>query len=344
MPSKIYHQVGHCSTWCVESLVEDRCGDGLILSPVHQTSTQVAALPLTTRRRSLFDPQFYLPNSPKRKLATYEFFPEVIANGYTTSDFPHVAFDAAKLCVDFQLQQQFEGIVIPARFENQMSPRYFDRQHECTVDPFLKYISSLGVVVPVYLTLPITSAMLKDADFSVSLLNWVTSFPEITGVYVVVNDERPTKQIQSSELLTAYLNFARELRDAKLRVLLGHLNTESVVLSLVDDVSLTMGSFENTRMFTLDKFLDSEEERRGPKARIYLPSLLNWIQFGHARDIRNDNPKLWAQLYAPSEHAEGVFASLTEPYFNQPSLYKLELPLSNRTGCGLLITADELTG
>ena len=37
MSVKIYHQVGHFSNWNIDSFHEDHCGDGMILSPVHQT-------------------------------------------------------------------------------------------------------------------------------------------------------------------------------------------------------------------------------------------------------------------------------------------------------------------
>lgn len=102
MRVRFYHQVGHCSTWNLESFAADGCGDGLILSPVHQNRLSVERLHEDIQRQSLFDPQYYLPNSTKAKLATYDFFPEQISNGFSTANFPLVSRDSAERCVAFQ--------------------------------------------------------------------------------------------------------------------------------------------------------------------------------------------------------------------------------------------------
>jgi hypothetical protein len=322
MSIKIYHQVGHNHNWNFESFGEDLCGDGLILSPVHQSLAKVTELDSSLRRKSLFDPQFYLPNSSKAKLSSYPFFPEQIASGFSTINFLLLADDAARQCVDFQIENDFEGIVIPTRFVDQMASKYFENQEEMTVKPFLAAVTSAGVDRPVYLTLPITSAMLQDDGFQLQLLNWLTGFPEIDGVYVLVADDRKTKQIRSEKFLFSYLKFAHEVSETGLKVILGHLNTENVLFSVIENATLTFGSFENTRIFSLDKFVDDEETRRGPKARIYLPNLLNWVRFEQAMQIRTDNPALWGRVYTPTEHADTVIAAGVEPTFNQPGLYK----------------------
>ena len=284
--------------------------------------SQVKGLEERTRNRSLFDPQYYLPNSPKARLATYAFFPDQISDGFSTGEFPLVAMDSAKQCVQFQISQNFEGIIIPARFIDQMTTNYFEVQEEYTVVPFLKAIADTGTSKPVYLTIPITTPMLRDEGFQLKLLNWITGYPKIAGVYVLVSDDRKTKQICSADMLFAYFQFAHELSATGLKVILGHLNTESVLFTLIPDVTVTFGSFENTRMFSLDKFIDNDEERRPPKARIYIPALLNWIQYGHAMQIRSDAPELWSQIYAPTIYSERVIEAKAEPYFSQPDLYK----------------------
>jgi hypothetical protein len=75
-------------------------------------------------------------------------------------------------------------------------------------------------------------------------------------------------------------------------------------------------------MFSLDKFIDNEEERRGPKARIYLPSLLNWVRYEQAMEIRNEDPTLWDEVYSETDHSRKVIAAAVDPTFNQPALYK----------------------
>jgi hypothetical protein len=118
------------------------------------------------------------------------------------------------------------------------------------------------------------------------------------------------------------LKFVHELSNAGLPAVAGHLNTESILFSLIHDVTLTFGTFENTRIFSLDKFIDNEEERRGPKARIYLPALLNWVRYEQAMEIRDDFPDLWDDVYTSTAHSEQVIAAAVDPTFNQPGLYK----------------------
>lgn len=322
MTIKIYHQVGHNNNWNTDSFLNDKCGDGLILSPVHQPKSRIEDMDLALRQKSIFDPQYYLPNSQKKKLATYPFFPEVISKGFKTLDFHMDAHASAEMCIDFQVEQDFEKIIIPVRYIDQMKTNYFEQQEEYSLKPFLKVIKAKAIKKPVFATLALTSHMIEDVGFRTKVLNWITSFPEITGVYILVTLERDTKQIQSEEFLKSYLDFLMTLKEVDLEIIVGHSNTESLLYSLIDGITLSFGSFENTRIFSIDKFVESEEDRRGPKARIYLPKLLNWIQYNQAKDIQKTNPKLWAAIYTSTSYADIALASLVEPTFNQPQLYK----------------------
>lgn len=321
----LFHQVGHNSNWNIESLKSDRCGDGLILSPVNQAMRTIEKLEGGTKQKSFFDPQFYLPSSKKSKLTTYPFFPETIAEGFATSDFLSLADESARQCVAFQIEQCFRAVIIPARFYSQMYPDYTDRQDVMTVKPFIKAIKKYKTRPPVYLTLPVTSHMVEHETYRTQLLNWVTSFPEVDGVYVIFNHVRGTKQIQDASFLISLLNFLREMQKADLKLLVGCLNTESLLLSLLGDIDVTFGTFENTRMFSIDKYVNSDEDKRGPRPRIYLDGLLNWIRFDQALIIKKSAPKLWGRIYKPTAYSEHVFASAVEPHFSQPHLYKHHL-------------------
>lgn len=322
MTVKIYHQVGHNNNWNTDSFLNDKCGDGLILSPVHQPKSKIEEMTLALRQSSIFDPQYYLPNSQKKKLATYPFFPEVISKGFKTLDFHMDAHASAEMCIDFQVEQDFEKIIIPVRYIDQMTTNYFEQQEEYSLKPFLKVIKAKAITKPVFATLALTSHMIEDVGFRTKVLNWITSFPEIAGVYILVTLERDTKQIQSEEFLKSYLDFLMTLKEVDLEIIVGHSNTESLLYSLIGGITLSFGTFENTRIFSIDKFVESDEDRRGPKARIYLPKLLNWIQYSQAKDIQKTNPTLWADIYTPTTYADAALAALVEPTFNQPQLYK----------------------
>lgn len=326
MTIKIWHQCGHNSVWNYDSHSQDHTGGGLILSPVHQDTNRIENLGDNIKENSLFDPQFYLPTSQKRKLQSYDFFPDVIADGFSTDEFSVVALDSGRRCVKFQMEQGFSSIVIPARYFDEMVTNFIEQQKSYTVTPFLKAIDELQVEKDVLLSLPITSAMIKDQKFRIDLLNWITGYPEIHGVYLLISHhERGSKQISDAVFLEQYLSFVKSLCDTDLRVITGYQNTESLLFSLVESCELTVGTFENTRMFSLDKFIESDEEKRGPKSRIYIPGLFQWIQWNHAIDIRNDLPKIWDEIYIPTTYGESALNQPREPHFNQPDLYKHHL-------------------
>lgn len=323
MTFKVFHQVGHNSSWNISSFADDSCGDGLILSPVHQDPGSVEKLSANIRAASMFDPQFYLPSSQKPKLKAYSFFPETFVNGFTTTSFEAAAKQAATECVDFQLSQGFRNIVIPVRYLDQMYSDFIAQHESFSVVPFLDALK--GIDRPVCLTLALTSHMIQDMTFRNHVLNWVTKYPEIDQIYLIYSIERETKQIKSAEFLSAALAFAKEISDTGLELIIGYQNTESLLFTLIDNITVTFGTFENTRIFSIDKFLVSDEERRGPKPRIYLAGLLNWVQFDQAKQIQSSAKKIWGRAYHASKYSEIVLDREVAPYFNQPELYKHHL-------------------
>lgn len=319
---KLFHQCGHNEVWNRSSFMDDDCGDGLIISPVHQTRQSVEELSTDLKSSSFFDPQYYLPNSQKAKLATYDFFPEVISGGFDTIDFSLQALESAKRCVDFQVKNGFLRVIIPARHFSEMVPDYIEQQEAYTVSPFLQAISASQYKGEIFLTLPVTKSMVMHDWYRSQLLNWVTSHPAISGIYLLVEDKRNTKQIREVNFLKSYMLMVKELIDAGLSVTIGHANTEGILFSLIDGCEITFGAYENTRMFSIDKFVASEEDRRGPNARIYVPGLFNWLRFSQAQQIRGSAPDIWAKVYTPTTYAEAVLEAAAEPHFNSPSLYK----------------------
>jgi hypothetical protein len=172
-----------------------------------------------------------------------------------------------------------------------------------------------------------TAAMLLDDDYRVSILDWATSYPEIHGVYLLVYFDEISKQLQNYDKLLSYVNFIHDLQGAELEVICGYCNTEGLLLTQLDVYGVAMGAYENTRGFSIDKFLEDDQDRRGPAARIFLPRLLNWVRWFTADEIRSDFPDLWGEIYTPTDYSEVVFASGQEPHFSQPPLYKHQFEL-----------------
>jgi hypothetical protein len=318
MPLGLLHQVGHNANWNIESFLEEGCGDGLILSPLHQALPTVAKLPPGARAASLFDPQFYLPNSRKRKLLSYDFFPEQATGGFQTEAFAEHAAQVAQSCLDFQVEQGFRKVVVPTRFLKEMYPEYFQMQEEFSVNEFLAAAGNR----PLCLSLAVKASMIQHASWRRMLLDWVTQFHQVDELYLMYEHERDTKQVQDADFLRETLRFFREVMGTGLKLTIGYTNTEGLLYSAIGDPNITMGAFENTRIFSEDKFVESDGAMRGPKARIYLAGLLNWVQFEDAQRIRTLAPDVWRQVYYPTKWAEDALLQPVEPTFNQPALYK----------------------
>lgn len=326
MSIKIMHQVGHNFSWNRDSFSIDKVGVGLIYSPVHDDFTRVRGFEQQFKNTSLFDPQFYLPSSQKPKFKTYDFFPNTILgeSGFSTIDFNSVSHESAKRCVSFQVEQGFDSIIIPTRFFEQLTPQYSEQQSEMFVIPFIKAIKDKGLigVKDIVLTVPITSHMLNVKQYKDNILNWITSYPEIDGVYFICQHERKTKQVQDANFLIEYMDVIRSTIEADLKVIVGYTNTESLLYTLCGNLTLTIGAFENTRIFSLDKFVISDEGMRGPKPRIYIPKLLNWVNFEQAKLIKEHSPTLWSEIHSETKYSLQAFAATKELTFQSPLLYK----------------------
>lgn len=278
----------------------------------------IERLSARTRAASIFDPQFYLPNSRKPKLQTYPFFPEQVDGGFQTSTFSLHAADVARECISFQVAQGFRKVVVPTRFIAHPFPDYFDQHNAFTVDAFMEHAGDR----PLCLSLAVTAPMIQHAAWRRSLLNWITSFPAVDELYLMYEHVRDHKQVQDGDFLRDCLRFFSDVLSTGLALTVGYTNTEGLLFAAAGDLNITMGSFENTRIFSVDKFVESEGERRGPRARIYLAGLMNWVQFEDARRIRQSAPRVWNRVYMPTDWGDRALAQDVEPTFNQAPLYK----------------------
>src|SRR5688572_11398406 len=159
--TELYHQLGHNHNWNLNSLTMEGTGSGVIIAPRYMAKEDVYSLPLELRQRSLFDPQFYVPNSSRGALATYEFFPQVVASGFQTTEWtPEQALESASGCLEFQIINQFQYLVIPTRFRDGMPSDFVESQTTAFIDPFLTAYNNFGRPVPCLLQLILTDQML----------------------------------------------------------------------------------------------------------------------------------------------------------------------------------------
>lgn len=320
--TKLYHQLGFRYQWNLESLQFDGVGDGVIVGPRYMEKSRVEALPEEVRKSSLFDPQFFLPATPRGSLATYTFFPNVVSGGFESSEYAEGASQrSAELCLRFQADLGFESFVIPTRYREGAPADFVESQSRLFVEPFLEAARGISSRRGL-LQLILTEQMLKDTSFRNSLLNWVTGIEDLSGVYLIADVRRPHKQIDDIELLDGLLRFVFALRRNDMEVVLGYLNTEILLLLAADPTAVATGSYENLRMFSTTAFVDEEPTpRRGPNARLYISQLCQWVDTRYLGAIRRALRDADSFFDQTRYHAE-MFQASYNWHFARPEPYK----------------------
>lgn len=323
MSLEVYHQVGFRSSWNLQSLQNDDTGEGVILSPRFLGPNDISSLPTNIVRSSIFDPQFFRPNTALGKLAEYDFFPDTVASGFSSSDYSDsYARESARRCVRFQLQNDFRYIVIPTRYTAGMPTTFIETQQELFVTPFLAAISEESTSKKVILQLVLNENMIKDSEYAADILNWVTGIDMLDGVYLIVEVSPRPKQIGDADLLFAMLMFIDALAENQLEVILGYLNTESFLLSIANPQIVAIGIYENTRMFNIRNFEAKEDSiQQGPAARLYVSKLLQWISYQYIGAINRALGNA-SGFFDENSYQVEMFQPTYRWHFSKPALYK----------------------
>jgi hypothetical protein len=321
--TRLLHQLGHRYQWSIDSLAQDSTGDGCICAPRYMARTLVQKLPAALRAQSLFDPQFFLPNSSRGKLATYPFFPQVVAGGFSTTEWTdQMALQCARDCLSFQESCEFSAVVVPTRFREGMPTSFIEEQDRMFVVPFLQAADEAQVRRSKLLQLIVTDFMLKDAAYRTDLLNWATRYSEFAGVYLIYHVHDRNKQITDTDFLMGLMGFVAALKEAGLLVMVGYANTEGALLACAGADVITMGSYENLRMFSHDAFDEpSERPIRGPNARVYVPRLLQWVEYGYLGAIRRVVGDFDSYI-EDSQYRVSMFRPDYNWHFTKPEPYK----------------------
>jgi len=246
------------------------------------------------KTRAIFDPQFFIPSIARGKLSTYGFYPQQAAGGdFSTDEYPEeAAHESAEGCVAFQARNNFRYIVIPTRYYPGMPTDFTENQQRLFVDPFLRVIQNQAISQQIALQLVVNGEMIRDSVYSQDILNWVTNIERISAVYLIVEFSPRFKQINEIDDIYSLLNFISTLsqKPNELDVILGYLNTEALVLSIASPKIVTIGSFENTRMFNIRNF---QEKKVGsftasPNPRFYVSRLIQLIDKQYINTIRRE--------------------------------------------------------
>nr|WP_315155066.1 hypothetical protein [uncultured Flavobacterium sp.] len=276
---KVYHQTGFRYNWNIESF-EKGIGDGLIFSPINIDSDKLVSFKENIKKTSFLDPQLYLLNEAKSTLDTYSYFPGNLKADYSTPDLDNTHNELAKLCLDFQIENNFDYLVIPNRYYTDNPTNYFIDSTDFFIEPFCEYIKEIKNSKKILLSVIVKTIMLTDEERSNEVLNWITSHQKIDGVYVIFENNFTSKQIKDFDYLLNVLKFINILKMNQLEVHIGYCNTEALLYSIAMPDSITIGSYENLRSFGIKRFQNLENApMRGPNARLYSSQLLQWVDY-----------------------------------------------------------------
>ncbi|MEZ4959874.1 MAG: hypothetical protein R2830_08650 [Saprospiraceae bacterium] len=318
---KVYHQTGFRYNWNIESL-QGHVGDGLIFSPINIDADKLANLNNTLKSSGFLDPQLYLLNEAKGTLDTYPYFPGNLKPDFTTPDLDESHKELAKLCVDFQLDNNFEYIVIPIRYYPDNPSNFLVQCTEYFVAPFSDYIKSRSSNKKVLLSVIVKSIMLADLDRRNEMLNWITGHLGIDGVYLIFENNFTSKQIKDFDYLLNALNFIKSLKDNQLEVHIGYCNTEAIMYSVAMPDSVTIGSYENLRSFGIKRFQDLENSpMRSPNARLYSSKLFQWVDYVYIQAMEQLVSN-YADYFDDSEYKPLMFKPEFKWHFAKSEPYK----------------------
>ncbi|WP_110513777.1 hypothetical protein [Herpetosiphon llansteffanensis] len=299
MALKIYHQLGFRFKWNIDLLRQDNIGDGLILCPRHMTDSDTQTLSPLEKSKSIFDPQFFLPGTDLGDLATYDFFPRKNSGDeFETQQYigTQSILDANK-CVDYQIANNFEYCVIPARHQIGTPARFITEYEDIFGKPFMDSILAKNVRSKILVQIILNEAMLKDDEFKNRILDWTTGMMDISGVYLIIDRKKKPKQLNDLDFLIKLMDFIDDLRDNEMDVVIGYVNVESIILSIADPTIITIGSFETTRIFNIKNFEQKEENDTGGNSntriyRTYSPKLLQYINNIYRNTIIDEISKI----------------------------------------------------
>jgi len=284
---KVYHQTGHNIKWNIDSFNEG-VGDGIIFSPINIDADKLLnKIDSKVKAKSFLDPQLYLLNQAKGSIETYPYFPGNLKSDFSTPDLDNDSVVLAKLCVDYQLENNFNYLIIPTKYNEENPTNYLIQCTEYFVLPFCDYIKEIKSNKKVILSVIIKGIMLTDEEKRDEVLNWITGHQNIDGVYLIFENNFTSKQIKDFDYLFNALKLIKILKYNQLEVHLGYGNTEALLYSIAMPDSVSIGSYENLRSFGIRRFQETENgPMRSPNARLYSSKLLQWVDYGYIQSMK----------------------------------------------------------
>ncbi|HBD93585.1 MAG TPA: hypothetical protein DC057_05390 [Spirochaetia bacterium] len=320
---KIMHQTGFRYQWNITSILDDIAGDGLILSPVNINYDKLFKIPESVLSKSFFDPQIYLIDDNRGDLSSYPYHPANISDNFSTSNFEGEGETIINQCIDVQLKLKSEYIVIPTRYYESTPSNYFDNQLKYFTNPFITNLNNKDCNKKLLQTIFIKNEVLKDEEKSNELLNQLTSINNINGYYIIFEFSSNSKQLKDLDTIMMSLKILKILKLNEYEIHIGYTNTESVLFTLVNPDSISVGIYENLRRFSIKRFETQKEKQKqqGPRARLYSSKLFQFIDYGYISAIKKLAPELIDIIFPDSKYKPLMFKSEYNWHFSKPEPY-----------------------
>jgi hypothetical protein len=247
-----YHQMGHDSEnllW-VEDLALFR---GAILSPVNYDNAKVTAQIEWARERdgfeTIFDPQLYVPNSERRCLRDWSYFPKDV----DTADLGSEAWWESLLSA---LVTECKSIGPTAVCSPAVLPRTF-------TDDYYDHMVSVGNRLCTSLAhtglRPVQTAVvgmpgLATADRPMGIAS-ILSSSKATQIYLVlVSQTEPRRELREVEEIKGAMRLIGALQSARIEVTVGFCSSDLLLWKAAGASNCATGKFFNLRRFTKTRF------------------------------------------------------------------------------------------
>lgn len=320
---EVYHQCGFRDVWNFAVYEEEEVGEGFIFAPKMASVKKLQKITKDIRTKSFFDPQFFWPRSKEKKFSDFDFFPQIISEGYSTTNYVETCYQSADMCIDFQLRQEYKFLIIPTIVYDETPQNYLEILRCLYIDPFLKAISEKNTLnKKVLLSVVIKDTQLVDEQFRRDMLNLITSYGEIDGIYLIPCNKSSTKRAKDIDFIVNLLKFINTLKNNDMYVHLAYTDIEGIIFSLADIDSVSIGIYENMRKFNLKYFKEKEEEKHfsSPNRRIYSNKLFQWIDFDYIGALKDMG--IFLDLFENNEYVSFATPNEENWHFKFPELYK----------------------
>jgi hypothetical protein len=258
----------------------------------------------------LFDPQVYAgvlfsnPNLNLGKLEEYNHVSRVILSRLESEQ---NIISILRQSLEYQASLQLDGVIAP----NIMIRRSFDSREAVIAKNFLRLAKGVHDSInndrPLYSSIVVHRDALSDRNELQEFLNDITTLEEKPdGFYVTIgaNSSDARAEIFSPDVVSGWMLINYSLKVNGFRVINGYSDMLSPLLAAIGGDAGATGWWSNTRVFSLDQFVQSVGGGRLPIQRYLSKALFNRIRFDELRAWRGLVPEIVNGLATDSIYAD----------------------------------------